>query len=102
MTNERNLNIPADYFSSAESRDYVGRQWQRLCSELDAAEQHVRILQAQVQGFSPEPTAPPTIEPRVFRGNGPDCLGCGKTLPEHLTNYHFCPGLPVNRSAEGI
>lgn len=45
-----------------------------------------------------EPAAPPAIEPRVFRGNGPDCLGCGKTLSEHLTNYNFCPGLPENRS----
>lgn len=46
---------------------------------------------------------PPANPPRRFRGNGPDCLGCGKTLPEHLTDYHFCPGLPeddlrVNRS----
>jgi hypothetical protein len=47
-----------------------------------------------------EPTALPKIEPRVFRGNGPDCLGCGKTLPEHLTNYRFCPGLPENRSGD--
>lgn len=48
---------------------------------------------------------PPANPPRRFRGNGPDCLGCGKTLPEHLTDYHFCPGLPeddlrVNRPAE--
>lgn len=46
-----------------------------------------------------EPKAAPTIEPRIFRGNGPDCLGCGKTLAQHLTNYHFCPGLPENRGA---
>lgn len=50
------------------------------------------------RAFPDEPKAAPTIEPRIFRGNGPDCLGCGKTLPEHLTNYNFCPGLPENRS----
>lgn len=46
----------------------------------------------------------PEMHPRVYRGNGAHCLGCGKGLHEHLTNYNFCPGLPtddrpvVNRS----
>lgn len=51
-----------------------------------------QALKDLIEASTPEPTA--RIERRVFRGNGPDCLGCGKTIPEHLTNYKFCPGLP--------
>jgi hypothetical protein len=53
LTNERSLDIPADYFSSEESREYVGRQWQRLCGELDAAEQNAKILREQIAAHEP-------------------------------------------------
>lgn len=62
----------------------------------DTVEEFARWLDVRAA----EPEAKP---PRVFRGNGPDCLGCGKTIAEHLTGYYFCPGLPgddLNRGGE--
>lgn len=56
--------------------------------------------QSALVASSAEPRAPIPVEPRAFRGNGPNCLGCGKTLPEHLTNYNFCPGLPQDDKQE--
>lgn len=117
MTNEQS---DADFlrelahYTSTLSHENEARV-RRIADLLDTFALEPREALAKLAGLNPEnglpdgslqlnraaePKAPPRMEPRIFRGNGPDCLGCGKTLAEHLTNYNFCPELPENREAK--